>query len=212
MDLNNYSQLAQRGIHASWDEARLAQSDRRVRGAIRRRRFLRRAAGTMFVIAITWSGFYLAPHLEKMPEVKIDPNTLTLIDGSTAIRLTGTTQLETVEDTTQQTTLRLKRGSVRFNVKHNPRRVFRVECDTVSIEVLGTVFDIERPSPLGEVHVAVFEGLVHVSGPEGHRVLKAGESASVAAEILEPTLVEPNSGFRNNSRTRPTTVTSDRQR
>lgn len=212
MDLNSYSKLAQRGVTASWDEARLARSDRRVRRAIRRRRPLRRATGTAFVVLLLFSGLYLARRLEKMPELKMDPNTVALMDGSTAIRLTGTTRLETVEDTTKQTTLRLQRGNVRFNVQHNPRRVFRVECDTVTIEVLGTVFDIERPSPLGEVHVAVFEGLVHVSGPEGNKVLKAGESASVAAEILEPTPVEPNSGFRNNSRTRPTTVTSDRQR
>ena len=48
----------------------------------------------------------------------------------------------------------LVRGRARFDVKHDPSRVFRVEAGNVTVEDLGTRFTLERITT-GDEHVRV---------------------------------------------------------
>jgi len=92
-------------------------------------------------------------------------------------------------------------GAARFAV--DKRKIeageapFRVSADDVLVEVLGTVFTVDRQAP-GVVTVKVDEGRVRVSwGADGvaSRLLEAGESGrfSKQGELLEAAPAEPES-------------------
>jgi transmembrane sensor len=59
-------------------------------------------------------------------------------------------------------------------VTHRPERSFLVECGDVSVEVLGTAFELNRTGD--RTHVRVLRGLVAVHWPGGTTKLPAGES------------------------------------
>ena len=68
----------------------------------------------------------------------------------------------------------LERGRATFEVAPNPRRVFRAEAGSVSVEALGTAFSVERRGQL--VGVSVQHGRVRVAWPTGSQELGAGSS------------------------------------
>jgi transmembrane sensor len=80
----------------------------------------------------------------------------------------------------------MQNGAGRFQVRHDPRRLFRVEAGGVVIEDIGTVFSVDRrPS---SVFVSVAEGAVIVSfadaqGVAAKRTLAAGESGEFPAVV-----------------------------
>lgn len=77
-------------------------------------------------------------------------------------------------DAPQSTTIEIQSGGARFQVAHDPSRVFRVQAGPVTAEVLGTEFTVER---LGEkARVSVERGRVRVLWPSGHTELGAGQS------------------------------------
>ncbi len=101
--------------------------------------------------------------------------TLVLDDGSEVAPIEGTT-VQIAERTPGRTTVRLRSGAAQFRIRHNTRRVFRVDAGPIQIEDLGTAFGVDHQTG-GRVHVVVFEGRVAVlSVASGVRVeLRAGD-------------------------------------
>ena len=100
-----------------------------------------------------------------------------LDDGSEITPTTATTAIQVAEQTPTRTTVRLRSGSAQFRVRHDSRRLFRVDTGAVEIEDLGTVFRVAHEAA-GRVRVAVSEGRVAVLYPASQvrTELGAGES------------------------------------
>lgn len=93
----------------------------------------------------------------------------------------------------------LQRGAADFDVRHDPRRVFRVRAGSVEVVDLGTRFRVDR-SAADDVIVSVQEGAVRVER-EGRTAaeLHAGETWTQSAAVgpatkgaaVSATVVEP---------------------
>lgn len=111
----------------------------------------------------------LALHQARLPiprsVAQVAPSrTLLLDDGSEVAPIDGTTGILVTEQTPVRTTVRLRIGGARFRVRHDSRRVFRVDAGPLEIEDLGTVFRVEHQAE-GKIYVAVSEGRVAVLYP-----------------------------------------------
>ncbi len=113
-----------------------------------------------------------------------------LADGSQVLPEDQQTRVVQGESTPQRTSLELVTGKARFDVVHREERVFRVVCGEVTVEVLGTSFELERD--VQRTHVAVLRGRVLVSWNGGQAELSAGEAGwfprapEEATATLEP--------------------------
>lgn len=84
---------------------------------------------------------------------------LTLADGTT-VELNGDSAVEPAF-TADRRLVRLVRGEAIFNVVQDPARPFVVQASHVSVQAVGTVFNV-RLDPAASVHVLVTEGRVRV--------------------------------------------------
>ncbi len=116
-------------------------------------------------------------HRQPAPVQANAPRPVLLDDGSEIRPADNATTVQVAEQTPVRTTVRLRSGRAQFRVRHDERRVFRVDAGPIEIEDLGTVFRVDHEAP-GRVRVAVSEGLVAVLYPEQQvRIeLAAGES------------------------------------
>ncbi|MCH9685668.1 MAG: FecR family protein [Deltaproteobacteria bacterium] len=83
----------------------------------------------------------------------------------------------------------LQRGRARFSVASQPSRRFVVQSGLVSVIVVGTEFSVERRE--SGAWVQVDRGEVRVEWPEGHTMLRAGESGSFPPPTSVPASVPP---------------------
>jgi transmembrane sensor len=98
-----------------------------------------------------------------------------LEDGSEISLHDEHTQLTVAEVTHRRALLDMRAGRARFDVVHRVERAFVVRCGEVTIEVLGTAFELERDG--ARTHVAVLRGRVAVSWSTGRTELTAGDAA-----------------------------------
>src|SRR6185436_21053605 len=119
---------------------------------------------------------------------------LVLADGSEIAPENATTPIQVAEQTPARTTVRLSAGAARFRVRHDARRLFRVDAGSIEIEDLGTVFRVAHEAE-GRVRVTVSEGRVAVVRTASRlRVeLGAGEERVFAATAATGDLIEPPS-------------------
>jgi transmembrane sensor len=110
-------------------------------------------------------------------------HTLRLADGSRAELVGEHSELEVTHNTADRIGLRLVAGRAHFEVVHDPMRSFVVEAHPYRVEVIGTIFDVERSE--SEVGVSVRRGKVRVYGPRGAEDLVAGQIKRFA--LNEPT-------------------------
>ncbi|HEX5656256.1 MAG TPA: FecR domain-containing protein [Polyangiales bacterium] len=142
-----------------------------------KRRRVTRAVGVAAVLAL---GFVMWPRASV--ELRTD-------DGSVATRLSPETELAVASDRSDAVELELKRGRGHFEVTKNPQRRYRVRSGAVTVEVLGTAFDVTKLD--GDAsEVQVNHGLVRVRWPDGETLLHAGEHG-VYPPKLEPKQPEP---------------------
>jgi len=146
-------------------------------------RLLRPAAALAVLGAVAVAAIGIVAHQPRQPASPsiatpaspAVPRALVLDDGSEVAPVEGTAvQIE--EQTPARTIVRLRSGAAQFRIRHDSRRIFRVDAGPVQIEDLGTVFSVDH-SAGGSVHVVVSEGRVAVlSSASGLRVeLRAGE-------------------------------------
>lgn len=109
-----------------------------------------------------------------------EPVAVPLSDGS-RLTLREGAKLEVLENSGRAFTTALRRGRARFEVKPGGPRRWTVECGPVAVEVVGTVFAVERGA--ASVAVEVEHGVVLVRGegvPDRVRRLTAGERLTLA--------------------------------
>jgi transmembrane sensor len=153
----------------------------RVRRWVGGERALRPWAGlaTLGVVATVAVGLVMF-HTHQVPPLSppVAPSdSLILNDGSEVTPTTATTTIQVAEQTPTRTTVRLRSGSAQFRVRHDSRRLFRVDTGAIEIEDLGTVFRVAHEAA-GKIRVAVSEGRVAVLYPasQSRTELGAGES------------------------------------
>jgi len=120
-------------------------------------------------------------------------HTLRLADGSFAELVGSRSELEVMHNSASRVGLKLLSGRAHFEVVHDPMRSFVVEAAPYRVEVIGTVFDVERNAK--GLTVGVARGRVRVYGPHGAYDVVAGQtqgfdmparpSAAAAAPAIE---------------------------
>lgn len=173
-------QLSER-IEDRWDAARtertLAGVHRKQTRRVRRRRALVVSAMACFV-ALAWFARPAVPGPRHAPAPQVASRAAlerTFSDGSKAsLRDLGTELHSDVESATL-VSLELVRGAARFDVVPGRARLFRVQAGEVTVEVLGTSFEVERDGERARVSVA--RGRVAVRWSQDQSVeLGAGEA------------------------------------
>jgi transmembrane sensor len=191
-------------------EEDLAAVWRRVeRGSARRsrRRASLRAGVAALVIALVAGGGYalLSSASGEGPGGASQATAaLTRADGSAFVRVGASERvvlrdrsrietrdgaIEVLENASGSLALHLQGGRARFEVTPHTGRRWRVEAGGVSVDVVGTIFTVQRSAEA--IDVAVERGVVVVRGarvPDGVRRLTAGRSLRVE---LEPVASAP---------------------
>lgn len=99
---------------------------------------------------------------------------LQLADGSEVWLHDARAQVRVDEVTPARVALELQAGQARFDVQHREDRRFRVRSGSVTVEVLGTAFELQREA--ARTRVIVLRGRVGVEWPGGRTELAAGEA------------------------------------
>ena len=113
-----------------------------------------------------------------------------VIDEGTSLQFPSGTKIRVSEQTASRVVVILQSGAARFQVKHNPKRLFRVEAGPIRIDDMGTRFRVDHEA--AGLRVSVTEGEVAISFPlgssgvRGMARLQAGESGLYASTTSEP--------------------------
>ncbi len=101
------------------------------------------------------------------------PCTLRFPDGSAVNLLNSWSTLLPKDVTSDHIDVELVNGSGRFDIVHDSARHFRVQAGSVLLDVIGTVFTLEK---VGEqVTVSVERGSVHLYLPGGDALVSEGQ-------------------------------------
>jgi transmembrane sensor len=155
------------------------------------------AAAAALLIYLAWPSEQSAP-IAHGPITRSSGAPFAAIEGDETIELSDGSRivledarLEPLENDGRSVTLLLARGSARFEVEPGGPRTWTIESGVASVEVVGTVFTVERGE--GWARVAVEHGTVVVRGervPERAARLTVGQSLMVGeertAEIAPP--------------------------
>jgi transmembrane sensor len=117
-----------------------------------------------------------APVLAASTPANTAPEAITLHDGSRAEPIDRESRVAVISDRPGQVKLQLQRGGARFDVVHDPERVFEVQAGAVLVRVAGTIFDVTRSADGAQTTVAVERGRVHVTWSGQTTDVVAGES------------------------------------
>jgi transmembrane sensor len=118
--------------------------------------------------------------------------TWALSDQSRATALNPATDVVVEEDAPQRALVRLERGRARFEVARRPERTFRVRAGSVTVSVIGTVFDVEVVAD--RIGVTVEQGAVEVAWGVGQKRLVAGEQGWFPPLVLSGSDAAPANG------------------
>ena len=167
-----------RHIADRWDGER---TDRTLIGLERKRRRARTraraavAGGLLSLLAV--GAFLLLPGaLPRIDRAQRSQDALhtVLADGSHIWRRDAHSEVTVAQTSPLRSELELVRGAARFEVTRREPRLFRVRAGDVTVEVLGTVFDVERVA--SRTRVSVSRGRVAVSFHAERVELAAGEA------------------------------------
>jgi transmembrane sensor len=131
------------------------------------------ALGVAATVAVGFVLFHTRHPVLPSPTPVAASRPLILDDGSEVMPATATTTIQVAEQAPTRTTVRLRSGSAQFRVRHDGRRLFRVEAGAIEIQDLGTVFRVEHEAA-GRIHVAVSEGRVAVLYPASQFRIELG--------------------------------------
>lgn len=215
MDLEQRLREGPLRIRAAWSAEQAARLPHRV-VLLRRRRSLTRvllSAGALLCVAAVLfareslhaaqrasapEAARITPALAAAP-ASTAPDVITLRDGSRAEPVDRDSRVAVISDRPGQVKLQLQRGGARFDVVHDPERVFEVESGAALVRVLGTIFDVTRSADGTQTTVAVERGRVHVTWAGQTTDVVAGESRifpplaqAPKAESSEPQVAHKN--------------------
>lgn len=171
-----------------------------VRHPVRDRRLAVFAAGFAFVAAAASVLFLVSreparPAQPSAPSLVVTPagGTSRFTVGDAVVDAGSDTSVEVKQEPNGTTTLVLARGSVDCDVLPRPNRApFRVIAGDVTVEVVGTRFEVSRVDEITRVDVA--RGKVKVHGNGEQRFVVAGQSwtsalagSAVTAIVTPPT-------------------------
>jgi transmembrane sensor len=185
-------EAARQELAPQWNEQRSA---RLYAGTLqlKRRRTVRRTAAASFgaIAAAALIAVAFQRTDDSQAPVASNEHTLRLADGSFAKLVGSRSELEVAQNTPARVGLRLLSGRAHFEVVPNTARSFSVEADPYRVEVIGTVFDVERDEH--QVEVKVTRGKVRVYGPMGAQDVAAGQTQhfDLHATAARPAVVQP---------------------
>jgi transmembrane sensor len=119
---------------------------------------------------------------------------LTLPDGSRVELLAAQTAVALEQSDARQVTLRMRQGQARFSVTPGLTRVFRVRTEQVTVEVLGTVFELTLLR--GQTRVRVERGSVAVAWRNQRVELRAGQSSDFPPQARRAAPEPKGEGWR----------------
>ena len=195
--IDKHLQAARREVRVhAWDASRVEAGWRelglRRHGERERRRRVAIIGGmalAALVVLMLFALRVIGPSASDGPSANVAPLLERLALGdATEVRFRQGTRLDVKERTDARVVVTVGQGTAHFNVRHDPRRLFRVEAGAVEVEDLGTAFEVENNG--SSVRVSVSEGSVQVSFPDaagkrGRATLQAGQSGVYAA-VLPP--------------------------
>ena len=180
-------QIEEAGSHiqVDWSPAR-ADAVRAEIGRKRARRvrtqLVLAAAACLAVVIVAVAGWRLVrPQVEPAaglapPTAQPVEGSVVLADGTQAVPLDRASEVRTLRVTPERVILELVRGGAKFTVTPDAKRTVVVAAGDVNVEVLGTVFTVERLAE--RTRVAVDRGHVRVSWAGGSQSLQAGQSGT----------------------------------
>jgi transmembrane sensor len=180
-------------IDVAWDDRRARAVERGLlerqgRGS-RRRTWTMLAAAAAGLALVGSAAIYRTFRARDSHIASTNPSILGLQDGSRVALLGDQTEVTRIQSDTANVTLALVRGSARFDVTPNAKRLFRVLCSPWTIEVLGTLFTVEQRAQ--GVFVSVERGHVRVSSSNSNAELRTGESRLFTRNELRAGAPEP---------------------
>ena len=133
------------------------------------------AASLTLMIAPTGSSGGASYAVETKPGER---QTVALVDG-TKIELNGATRL--ILDNANPRVATLEAGEATFHVRHDPRDPFTLHSGTLTVQDMGTVFNVERDGARFDVQVA--EGSVLFQPKQQALTLQAGAAVSAREDL-----------------------------
>jgi transmembrane sensor len=201
--IDKHIQAARREVRVhAWDESRVEAAWRelglRRHGERESRRRVAAIGGLALaavVVLVVFALRIMSSGAPEEPSAKGAPPLERLALGeATEVRFRQGTRLDVKERTESRVVVTVGQGTAHFNVRHDPRRLFRVEAGAVEVEDLGTSFEVENKG--SSVRVSVSEGTVQVSFPDaagkrGKATLNAGQSGVYPAALPLVEKVDP---------------------
>ena len=172
-------------IQDGWSPARSARTLPGVTGGFqrrRRRRALLAGSALGLLACLGWLGWL--GRRQQQPAAAEPARHMQFEDGSQLELLTADSRISVDEVTPERVSVRLLRGSTRVDVVPRKERAFRVQSGEVTVEVLGTAFEVLRAGV--RTRVSVLRGRVAVHAPGGSTQLSAGEVGWFPRPTPEP--------------------------
>jgi transmembrane sensor len=171
-------------VSTLWSETQTERLPQRLLAA-RRQRAIVRGVASVSVVAALAAGFWLwspktadyaqsAASLASASAGVPGERDFALPDGSRVSLLAARSRVDVLEQTAALVRTSLGAGSARFDVRHDPTRVFEVESGDVKVRVLGTAFSLVREGAF--TRVSVERGAVRVQWTGGEAFLSAGQA------------------------------------
>jgi transmembrane sensor len=172
-------------VDAAWTELGQRQARRHQRTQI----LAKLGGGALALVVLFVVGFgvlrtFVPAPVEVAATRETTPGDALQFGDGTDVHFDPGTRLDVLERTPDRVVVRMATGTANFRVRHEPRRLFRVEAGNVVIEDLGTQFKVDYRDD--KVAVSVSEGSVAVSfrqaGQLNRVTLEAGKSAVYPSE------------------------------
>jgi transmembrane sensor len=128
------------------------------------------------------------------------------LGDATEVRFRPGTRVDVRERSDSRVVVSLRQGAAHFDVRHDPRRLFRVEAGSVEVEDLGTRFEVENKG--NSVRVSVSEGSVAVSFRDARDGTRKSASLKAGEEGVYPSAEGPRAGDRSQASDAPAPLPS----
>jgi transmembrane sensor len=180
MDIDRRLSEGPLSVTPLWSAEHTERLSGRVLAARRRRAVVRGVASVSALVAVAAGLWIYSPKSVDLRQPApalasaASEREFALPDGSRVSLLGAGSRVEVLEQTGALVRTELGAGAARFDVRHDPSRVFEVESGGVKVRVLGTAFSLVREGSF--TRVSVERGAVRVQWAGGEAFLSAGQA------------------------------------